>query len=99
MGERDGSPGRRLNLAHGPAWIPIRTRGLRLRRRRLPEPEMVADIAAHAVGVLSAQRLTAAVAVGSGPAIAGFLNMATRQDDWIVGRYLSVSSLIGLCKN
>jgi Domain of unknown function (DUF4192) len=33
----------------------------------LPEPDLVADIAAHAVGVLSAQRLTAAVAVGYGP--------------------------------
>jgi hypothetical protein len=32
-----------------------------------PEPDMVADLAAHAVGVLSAQRLTAAVAVGYGP--------------------------------
>jgi Domain of unknown function (DUF4192) len=32
-----------------------------------PEPDLAADIAAHAVGVLSAQRLTAAVAVGYGP--------------------------------
>jgi hypothetical protein len=32
-----------------------------------PEPDLVADIAAHALGVLSAQRLTAAVAVGYGP--------------------------------
>jgi Domain of unknown function (DUF4192) len=31
------------------------------------EPDLVADIAAHALGVLSAQRLTAAVAVGYGP--------------------------------
>jgi Domain of unknown function (DUF4192) len=32
-----------------------------------PEPDLVADLAAHAVGVLSAQRLTAAVAIGYGP--------------------------------
>ena len=32
-----------------------------------PEPDLAADIAAHAVGVLRAQRLTAAVAVGYGP--------------------------------
>jgi hypothetical protein len=32
-----------------------------------PEPDLAADIAAHAIGVLSAQRLTAAVAVGYGP--------------------------------
>ena len=32
-----------------------------------PEPDLVADIAGHAVGVLSGQRLTAAVAVGYGP--------------------------------
>jgi Domain of unknown function (DUF4192) len=32
-----------------------------------PEPDLVAEIAAHALGVLSAQRLTAAVAVGYGP--------------------------------
>ena len=32
-----------------------------------PEADLVADIAAHAVGVLSAQRLNAAVAVGYGP--------------------------------
>jgi Domain of unknown function (DUF4192) len=32
-----------------------------------PGPDLVADIAAHAVGVLSAQRLTAAIAVGYGP--------------------------------
>ncbi len=32
-----------------------------------PEPDLVADITAHALGVLSAQRLTAAVAVGYGP--------------------------------
>jgi hypothetical protein len=32
-----------------------------------PEADLVAEIAAHAVGVLSAQRLTAAVAVGYGP--------------------------------
>ena len=32
-----------------------------------PEADAVAGIAAHAVGVLSAQRLTAAVAVGYGP--------------------------------
>jgi Domain of unknown function (DUF4192) len=32
-----------------------------------PEPDLVADLAAHAIGVLSAQRLTAAVAVGYGP--------------------------------
>jgi hypothetical protein len=31
------------------------------------EPDLVAEIAAHALGVLSAQRLTAAVAVGYGP--------------------------------
>ena len=32
-----------------------------------PEPGLVADIVAHAVGVLRTQRLTAAVAVGYGP--------------------------------
>ena len=32
-----------------------------------PEADLVADIAAHAVGVLSAQRLTAAVVIGYGP--------------------------------
>jgi len=32
-----------------------------------PETDLAADVAAHAVGVLSAQRLTAAVAVGYGP--------------------------------
>ena len=32
-----------------------------------PEPDLVADIVAHAVGVLRTQRLTAAVAVGYGP--------------------------------
>jgi hypothetical protein len=32
-----------------------------------PEADLVADLAAHAIGVLSAQRLTAAVAVGYGP--------------------------------
>ena len=32
-----------------------------------PEPDLVADIAAHAVGVLRAQRLTAAAAIGYGP--------------------------------
>ena len=32
-----------------------------------PEADLVAEIGAHAVGVLSAQRLTAAVAVGYGP--------------------------------
>ena len=32
-----------------------------------PEPDLVAEIAAHALGVLSAQRLTAAIAVGYGP--------------------------------
>jgi hypothetical protein len=32
-----------------------------------PEPDLAADLAAHAIGVLSAQRLTAAVAVGYGP--------------------------------
>jgi Domain of unknown function (DUF4192) len=32
-----------------------------------PEPDLVADLAAHAVAVLSQQRLTAAVAVGYGP--------------------------------
>ncbi len=32
-----------------------------------PEPDLAAEIAAHALGVLSAQRLTAAVAVGYGP--------------------------------
>jgi hypothetical protein len=32
-----------------------------------PQPGLVADLAAHAVGVLHAQRLTAAVAVGYGP--------------------------------
>jgi Domain of unknown function (DUF4192) len=32
-----------------------------------PEPDLIADIAAHAVGVLSTQRLTAAVAIGYGP--------------------------------
>jgi len=32
-----------------------------------PEAELVAEIAAHAVGVLRSQRLTAAVAVGYGP--------------------------------
>ena len=32
-----------------------------------PDPDLVADITAHALGVLSAQRLTAAVAVGYGP--------------------------------
>ena len=39
-------------------------------RYDLPDPpgaDLVAEIAAHAVGVLSAQRLTAAVAVGYGP--------------------------------
>jgi hypothetical protein len=33
-----------------------------------PEADLVADLAAHAVGVLSAQQLSAAVAVGYGPA-------------------------------
>jgi hypothetical protein len=32
-----------------------------------PEADLVAELAAHAIGVLSAQRLTAAVAVGYGP--------------------------------
>jgi Domain of unknown function (DUF4192) len=32
-----------------------------------PEPDLVADIVAHAVGVLRTQRLTAAVAVAYGP--------------------------------
>jgi hypothetical protein len=32
-----------------------------------PEPDLVTDLAAHAVSVLTAQRLTAAVAVGYGP--------------------------------
>jgi hypothetical protein len=32
-----------------------------------PEPDLAADLAAHAIGVLSAQRLTAAVAVAYGP--------------------------------
>ena len=32
-----------------------------------PAPDLVAEIAEHALGVLSAQRLTAAVAVGYGP--------------------------------
>jgi len=32
-----------------------------------PEADLVADLTAHAIGVLSAQRLTAAVAVGYGP--------------------------------
>jgi hypothetical protein len=32
-----------------------------------PEPDLAADIAGHAVGVLSTQRLTAAVAIGYGP--------------------------------
>jgi hypothetical protein len=32
-----------------------------------PEPDLAADLAAHAIGVLRAQRLTAAVAVGYGP--------------------------------
>src|SRR6267154_439713 len=39
-------------------------------RYDLPDPpaaDLVAEIAAHALGVLSAQRLTAAVAVGYGP--------------------------------
>jgi Domain of unknown function (DUF4192) len=31
-----------------------------------PEPDLIADMAAHVVGVLSAQRLTAAVAIGYG---------------------------------
>jgi Domain of unknown function (DUF4192) len=34
---------------------------------RPPEADLVAELAAHAIGVLSAQRLTAAVAVGYGP--------------------------------
>jgi Domain of unknown function (DUF4192) len=33
----------------------------------LPEPDLVADLAAHAIGVLHAQKLTAAVAIGYGP--------------------------------
>ena len=32
-----------------------------------PEPDLVTDLAAHAISVLTAQRLTAAVAVGYGP--------------------------------
>src|SRR5579859_6733291 len=32
-----------------------------------PDPDLVTDLAAHAISVLTAQRLTAAVAVGYGP--------------------------------
>jgi hypothetical protein len=60
-----------------------------------PEPDLVAEIAAHALGVLSAQRLTAAVAVGYGPEalvtpVARELREAARQAAIDVGEFLRV---------
>jgi hypothetical protein len=67
-------------------------------RYDLPDPpgaDLVAEIAAHALGVLSAQRLTAAVAVGYGPEplvtpVARELREAARQAGIDVGEFLRV---------
>jgi uncharacterized protein DUF4192 len=60
-----------------------------------PEADLVADIAAHAIGVLSAQRLTAAVAVGYGPGrlvtpVANELRDAARQAEIDLREFLRV---------
>jgi uncharacterized protein DUF4192 len=60
-----------------------------------PEPDLVAEIAAHALGVLSAQQLTAAVAVGYGPEalvtpVARELREAASQAAIDVGEFLRV---------
>jgi Domain of unknown function (DUF4192) len=60
-----------------------------------PEPDLVADLATHAVGVLSAQRLTAAVAIAYGPEplvtpVAGELRDAAWQAGIDVGEFLRV---------
>jgi hypothetical protein len=60
-----------------------------------PEPDLVADVAAHAVGVLRTQRLTAAVAVAYGPETlvtpaADELQDAARQAEIDVREFLRV---------
>jgi Domain of unknown function (DUF4192) len=61
----------------------------------LPEPDLAADLAAHAIGVLRAQRLTAAVAVGYGPEalvtpVANELRDAARQAEIDLREFLRV---------
>jgi hypothetical protein len=60
-----------------------------------PAADLVAEIAAHALGVLSTQRLTAAVAIGYGPEalvtpVATELRKAARQAAIDVGEFLRV---------
>jgi Domain of unknown function (DUF4192) len=60
-----------------------------------PETDLIAELAAHAVGVLGAQRLTAAVAVGYGPEalvtpVAHELRDAARQAEIDVCEFLRV---------